>query len=1163
MALYFLLGIILSIYCTVVYFAGTFLGLHGTGLWIFRGCLALMGLIATAAYLWYQLGSLKRTSSSGQKKGGGEAGAEDDAGQILREASARLAASELGRKAKFRNLPVILLVGKAGSTKTSTMIHSGLEPELLAGHVYRDNTVVPTAAANVWYARRAVFVEAGGKLPAQGRSWRKFIRKLRPAGIGSLLGIKSEAPRAAVVCISCEEFLAADGGAAVSATARELRRRLEEISKGLGVRLPVYVLFTKTDRIAFFAEFVRNLTPEEAGQAVGITLPVEMDQASGVYAEQQTRKLAAAFDRLFRALCDRRPDLLAREHDPQNLPGVYEFPRELRKLRTPVVDLLVDLCRPSQLRAGPFLRGFYFSGVRAVIRQEAPMQAPTMTRRRPDFAEVEHATGVFAAGQVASGREPGAPAQAPVARKVPQWVFLSHLFHDVFLGDREALGAGGASVKTSRWRRILLAMAALVCFVWIIGMVVSYFGNRALQAEALAAARGIGAAEARGGELASLDALQRLDVLRQSLETLTRYERDGAPWRLRWGLYSGDDLYPSVRRAYYTRFHQLLFASTHASLIYTLQRLPAKPSPTDEYGPVYDTLKAYLITTSHPEKSTREFLAPVLMEHWTARRTIDKQRIELARKQFDFYAEDLKVSNPFSSAQDRGAVERGRHYLSQFAGVERVYRFMLTEASKLHPSVNFNRQFPGSAKAVINNREISGAFTSQGWAFMDEAVKNADRFFGGEQWVLGDQAAAGIDPARLEEQLRKRYLADFISQWREYLRSTAVVRYQNLADAAAKLNLLSGNQSPLLAALWLASQNTAVDSEPVKAAFQPVQLVVPPENKDRYIGDSNAAYMNALAGLQASVEQAANASGALRDAVVAQVTQQATAARIITRQLAQKFRIDPSGQVGPTVEKLLEEPILYAEALVRALGPAELNAKGRSLCAQFGVLMRKYPFRPEATAEATLAEVAAIFQPGTGALWSFYNQSLREYLVRQGEQFVANPASKIRLNPAFVRFFNRAASFSEALYPGGSAQAKLAYNVTLRLPAGMQSISLMVDNQMLTAGRGGAATLGFIWPGSGAQQVRLVGRFGGSPPLTFASYQGLWAVFRFFGDADRSRTAGNVTSLEWVPKQGRAAQPMRLPDGSPLTVRFEVQSSAPVFQKGYLSGLACVSRVAR
>ena len=69
-----------------------------------------------------------------------------------------------------------------------------------------------------------------------------------------------------------------------------------------------------------------------------------------------------AFNQLFHSFCDHRLLLLPREGDATKVPQSYEFPREFRKLRTALVQFLVDVCRPSQLRAGPFLRGFYFSG---------------------------------------------------------------------------------------------------------------------------------------------------------------------------------------------------------------------------------------------------------------------------------------------------------------------------------------------------------------------------------------------------------------------------------------------------------------------------------------------------------------------------------------------------------------------------------------------------------------------------------------------------------------------------------------------------------------------------------------------------------------------------------------------------------------------------------
>ena len=76
------------------------------------------------------------------------------------------------------------------------------------------------------------------------------------------------------------------------------------------------------------------------------------------------------------------------------MPAAYEFPREFRKLRTPLVQFLVELCRPSQLRpVSPFLRGFYFSGVRPVTVQETPLEAAPTPQKTSQPAT--SATGVF------------------------------------------------------------------------------------------------------------------------------------------------------------------------------------------------------------------------------------------------------------------------------------------------------------------------------------------------------------------------------------------------------------------------------------------------------------------------------------------------------------------------------------------------------------------------------------------------------------------------------------------------------------------------------------------------------------------------------------------------------------------------------------------------
>ncbi|HEY1493455.1 MAG TPA: ImcF-related family protein, partial [Candidatus Solibacter sp.] len=797
--------------------------------------LYLFGLVAIVlvvlVLVWFYL--KKKKEAAGDAGGDSSAPGAEEIDALVREAEQRLAAAKLGDR--LAGLPALFLAGDTGSTKTSVMVNAGLEPELLAGLVYQDKNLVPTRTANLWFSRRTIFAEAGGKLLTDTAKWNRLIRKLQPRASVSQ---GAQAPRAVLVCYDAETFTRPGAQEAATAAARNLRTRLGEMSQAFGINLPVYVLFTKMDRLPYFTEYVRNLTREEAGQVLGATIPMRDVRAGGVYGEEQTARLNADFERLFRSLADARPEFLARETDAAIQPGAYEFPREFRKIRPAVVQFLVDICQPSQLTVGPFLRGFYFTGVRPVVINEvAPVAAAPQAQA--GYGSAAGTTGLFQAGMAAQ-----APQTQPVGamRKVPQWLFLTHLFNDVLLADRAAMGASGSSVKTGFARRALFLAAAVLCLLLSVAFTISFFNNRALETQARDAAVGISSAESSGQNLASLDALRKLEALRQSLETLTTYRREGEPWSYRWGLYTGDSLYPEVRRIYFDRFRQLLFLQTQSAMLENLRGLPVG-TQGPEYGPTYDALKAYLITTSNHDKSTKLFLTPVLTKWWSGNRGPDAERLALAQKQFDFYATELKEDNPFAKENDGLAIEHARAYLKQFAGAERVYSFMLAEAGKTTPPIDYNRQFPTAAQVVTQTHVVPGAFSKGGWTFMKDAIAHADRYFNGEQWVLGDQMAGNIDRAALAQGLHDRYYSDFVKEWRTYIKSANVVRYAGLKDATTKLAQLAGNQSPLLELFALASTNTAVDDPAVAKIFQPVQAVVPPGSTDRFIAPSNQNYM--------------------------------------------------------------------------------------------------------------------------------------------------------------------------------------------------------------------------------------------------------------------------------------------------------------------------------
>ena len=1111
---------------------------------------ALVALIVLVVILLIRKKKAKAAAQAGEPMAPGG----DEISLLVHAAEARLSAAKLEQGAKVANLPVYLLMGLPGATKTSVMIHSGLDPELLAGQVYQNADIVPTRAANLWFSRRNIFAEAGGNLLADSSQWTRLVRRLQPRS--SVVGKGGQAPRAALVCFDSETFTRAGAQEAVVNAARTLRARLGEISQTFGINLPVYVLFSKMDRLPFFTEYVRNLSNDEAAQVLGATLPLLTGRSEGVYAEEETARLTGTFERLFRSLADARPEFLVRETDSRNLPATYEFPREFRKIRPAVVQFLVDLCRPSQLSVGPMLRGFYFTGVRPIIVNEAAPVAAAAPQSQAGYGTAAGATGIFkAGGQAQAAQAP--PPQVGATRKVPQWLFLSHLFTDVLLADRSAMAASGSSTRTSLARRVLFIAAAVLCLVFSILFTVSFFKNHGLETRVRTAAQGSAAAAVAGANLAPVESLRKLEALRQSLETLIQYRREGAPLFYRMGLYVGNDLYPEAWRIYFERFRQLLFAQTQTGIVQGLSGLPATPGP--EYSPTYDALKAYLITTNHHEHSTSQFLSPVLMKWWTADRTIDPERQQLVQKQFDFYSDVLKGENPYSEANDAYTIEKARRYLTQFAGTERVYAFMLSEAGKHNPPINFNRQFAGSAQTVLETYEVPGAFSKGGWAFMKDAIQHADRYFSGEQWVLGDQASANIDRAKLEQDLRARYNADFILKWRTYIKSASVVRYAGLADASQKLTQLSGNQSALLELFALASQNTAVDDPDVKSAFQPVQTVVPPEVTDKYIQPPNQNYVNALVTLQASLESIATQGGPPNDVAAAPTLQNATQAKVTTRQMAQAFRIDAETHIEAVVQKLLEDPIVYVEGMLRALGPAELNGKGKSLCGQFRAVLSKYPFNTNATVEATMADVNGLLRKPDGALWSFYDQNLQKLLVKQGSQFAIGPSGGV--NPAFLNFFNAAATFSDAIYAGGAQDPHFTYMLKPEPSENIQTVNLQIDGQSLSYSGGAANAKQFTWQGGGAHGVKASVKLGG-PEISFSDADGTWSVFHFFNRADRWTPSGAGYSLEWIIRAGK--DPMKV-NGKPLIVHFglDMAGAPAVFQVGYFSRLACVSDVAR
>ncbi len=1126
----------------VAWLMGTVAGDALTGLRTIRAAVLVLGGLASASVFRFLT-----TRWKGRLRSEKAATREDHLSATMKAAAKRLKASPKAAGPSVRKLPLVIVLGPRGSTKTTVVENSGLDLELLGGETHRGDAIVPTEGANVWYAQGTVFVEAGGALVDAPERWGALLAHTQPARLAAALGIERQAARAAVVCVGCDEFNQPGAGESVTALARKLRERLVEAAQTLGIQLPVYVLFTRADRLPYYDDFVRSLQRDEAAQALGATLPL-VSASAALHADAEGARIEHHLGEMLHALALKRREFLGRERDATIQAGVYEFPRELDKIKTHLTRFLIELSRPSQLGKSPFLRGFYFTGVRALVTDDAGAAPPPVAD--PLDAPAMGATAVFDMASL----QAAASAAAPVARRsrrVPDWAFLKPFFRDVLLPDEAARVTTTGGARVDVLRRGLLSVAAVLAVTWVGGMVVSFRGNRALTQRVEAAAVDIREANSDGSPIPSDDTLERLEALRVELASLRAHETEGRPLGLRWGLYRGEAVLAPGLQLYLQSFEAALGLPARQAILDQLAALPAEPTEAAEYGQTYDALKAYLILTDYPQESTVAFLPDAMLASWTAARSLDEDRAVLLRRQLDFFAEVIRDGNPVAGRTDDAIIASARTFLGQFGDADRFYQSMLADAATAGSELRLAVAVPGSADLIRNDVVIPAYFTLEGWVFVRDGLQNVDAFFSSEDWVLGGQVISSQDRQRLAQDLSNRFQADYVAAWQKFLQATTVLPFGGPADAARRLSRLSDGQSPLLQTLALASRNTRPQSD----LFQPLHAVAPPEEEERLIGDWNQGYVGALANLQGSLDQVATSTGPARSGALGQASQSVRQAEQAVGALAQGFNGQPDGArvTGAAVRALLEAPIRRAEALVGALPSAELNGRGRQFCQDFNRLLSGYPFQAASPVNAVMDDVVAALRPGQSALWAFYQDALQSLIAPQGNRYVARPGADTSPNPAFVSFFNRAADASASLFDAQGAGPQVVFVLRPQTSDDLPEITVSVDGQTQTFTRTQAAARTFVWEGARARDARILGRLGGVVVPLIEVPDGPWALFRLFQLADWEDLGGSRYRLRWsVPGQSVA-----------FTAELNLAAPAPIFDRAFLDGLSCVSTVAR
>ena len=172
------------------------------------------------------------------------------------------------------------------------------------------------------------------------------------------------------------------------------------------------------------------------------------------------------------------------------------------------------------------------------------------------------------------------------------------------------------------------------------------------------------------------DILRRLEALRLFTE---RYHAMAShEW---WNpfLKARQSALAEIANAYPRELDRLLVNDVRSSLVSTLRALPATPASNDDLLNAYDSLRAYLMITSRPDKTESPFLPALLLMLWSAGRNLSSDDAALARTQFDAFAHLTRDPAPV----DAQVVEKGKELCASVQ--PHGARLFLAPRARQHP----------------------------------------------------------------------------------------------------------------------------------------------------------------------------------------------------------------------------------------------------------------------------------------------------------------------------------------------------------------------------------------------------------------------------------------------------------------------------------------------
>ena len=1021
------------------------------------------------------------------------------------------ASRKKGGAGSLYDLPWYIIIGPPGAGKTTALLNSGLKFPL-AEHFGSGELkgVGGTRNCDWLFTDQAVLLDTAGRYVTQdshaevdSAAWEGFLNLLQKHR-------RRRPVNGVLIAISLADLMQQDMHER-DMHVRAIKQRIQELYKHFGIRLPVYVLLTKCDLVAGFTEFFDDLGREERAQVWGFTLPLANDDESPEIAG----RFDAEFDQLLARLNARLLARLSQERDIKRRNLMYGFPRQMSSLKEALGQFLAAVFQSNRFEEPIMLRGVY------------------LTSGTQEGTPIDRLLGAVA-------RTFGLDQQIlPAYGGRGRSYFITRLLNDVVFPEAGLAGHNMRLESRRAWlQRGSYAGVLVITALAALGWFASYAANNAhvkQLADGLADYQQV--ADAAPGATVT-DILPRLDALRAASEVASQHEPD-VPMHMRLWLYQGDALGDAATDAYLREMNNAFVPFIARRLEEQLQQSTKDP----EFQ--YEALKTYLML-GNPERMEPQQVSLWMALDWQNQYPRDPDK----RSRLQLHLDSLLQGAIRPATLDERLVRTVRNNLERISVAELVYGRLKREAMAEDNNVFRVTDAVGPAAEVVFVRAsgaslgdgIPGLFTYQGFykSYQEESRALVGQIRK-EDWVLGDEhdKVNTAELQRLEQDIRRLYVADYIRSWEGLLSDLKIVPFRDTRHGTEVLEVLSGPASPIIGLLEAVDHNTSLNrlpagaqnvveqagkvakeksrmarlldrtgtadmatadlpGTPVERRFQPLNRLVqttdnrsPPVDKLIRLLSELYGQLTAVADGYGGAEQGMAGGGGLQGTL---------------RRLHSEGARQPEPVKG-WMRQLADNTKMVSVGSAREQLNAIWDSTLRPACEK--ALNNRYPFVKDGNLEVTLNDFGRFFAPG-GELDRFFQEQL-EPLVDTSQnpwRWRSGGADSGGLSNAALQQMQAAAAIRETFFQDGGRNPLVHFALKpVYLDAEITQFLLNLEGQRFVYRHGPAKFTDARWPGnSGSTQVRIV--FEGSDGVRSSqTEEGPWAWFRILDQTEKQITS--------------------------------------------------------